>query len=275
MLNNFIKPGLQDLCVSRTSFDWGIPVDFDPKHVVYVWLDALTNYITNIGYDVENPSEEFKKWWPADLHLIGKDIVRFHSIYWPAFLWSLDIELPKQIFGHPWLLTNNDKIGKSRGNAIYADDLVEKYGVAGGIHQPSPGADQLGTGVKNLRLPPGAHFHSLLAPVGNGSLLLPEHALAGAGCIDKHPVKLSGKPAGQGGGMLVGHQGVGDAHPLDVPGEDFRPFGTPFIAQQEALSQHSSRDLGGLSAGSGTEVTDPFTGLGIQQGNRGHGTGLL
>ena len=129
MLNNFIKPGLQDLCVSRTSFDWGIPVDFDPKHVVYVWLDALTNYITNIGYDVDNPSEEFKKYWPADLHLIGKDIVRFHSIYWPAFLWSLDIELPKQIFGHPWLLSNNDKIGKSRGNAIYADDLVEKYGV--------------------------------------------------------------------------------------------------------------------------------------------------
>ena len=129
MLNNFIKPGLQDLCVSRTSFDWGIPVDFDPKHVVYVWLDALTNYITNIGYDVDNPSEEFKKYWPADLHLIGKDIVRFHSIYWPAFLWSLDIELPKQIFGHPWLLTNNDKIGKSRGNAIYADDLAEKYGV--------------------------------------------------------------------------------------------------------------------------------------------------
>ena len=129
MLNNFIRPGLQDLCVSRTSFDWGIPVDFDPKHVVYVWLDALTNYITNIGYDVYNPSDEFKKWWPADLHLIGKDIVRFHSIYWPAFLWSLDIELPKQIFGHPWLLTNNDKIGKSRGNAIYADDLAEKYGV--------------------------------------------------------------------------------------------------------------------------------------------------
>lgn len=129
MLNNFIKPGLQDLCVSRTSFSWGIPVDFDPKHVVYVWLDALTNYITNIGYDTENPSEEFKKWWPADLHLIGKDIVRFHSIYWPAFLWGLDLELPHQIFGHPWLLTNNDKIGKSRGNAIYADDLVDKYGV--------------------------------------------------------------------------------------------------------------------------------------------------
>ncbi len=129
MLNNFIKPGLQDLCVSRTTFDWGIPVPFDKKHVVYVWLDALTNYITNIGYDVDSPSEEFKKWWPADLHLIGKDIVRFHSIYWPAFLWSLDLELPKQIFGHPWLLTNNDKIGKSRGNAIYADDLVEKYGV--------------------------------------------------------------------------------------------------------------------------------------------------
>lgn len=129
MLNNFIKPGLQDLCVSRTSFDWGIPVDFDKKHVIYVWLDALTNYITNIGYDVDNPSDEFKKWWPADLHLIGKDIVRFHSIYWPCFLWSLDVELPKQIFGHPWLLTNNDKIGKSRGNAIYADDLVEFFGV--------------------------------------------------------------------------------------------------------------------------------------------------
>ena len=122
MLNNFIKPGLQDLCVSRTSFDWGIKVPFDPKHVVYVWLDALTNYITNIGYDVDNPTEEFKRLWPADLHLIGKDIVRFHSIYWPAFLWSLDVEAPKQIFGHPWLLTNNDKLGKSRGNAIYADD---------------------------------------------------------------------------------------------------------------------------------------------------------
>ena len=129
MLNNFIKPGLQDLCVSRTSFDWGIPVDFDSKHVIYVWLDALTNYITNIGYDVDAPSEEFKKWWPADLHLIGKDIVRFHSIYWPAFLWSLDLELPHQIFGHPWLLSNNDKIGKSRGNAIYADDLVNEFGV--------------------------------------------------------------------------------------------------------------------------------------------------
>ena len=129
MLNNFIKPGLQDLCVSRTSFDWGIPVPINPKHVVYVWLDALTNYITNIGYDPENPTEEFKKYWPADLHLIGKDIVRFHSIYWPCFLWSLEIDLPKQIFGHPWLLTNNDKIGKSRGNAIYADDLVEEYGV--------------------------------------------------------------------------------------------------------------------------------------------------
>ena len=129
MLNNFIRPGLQDLCVSRTSFDWGIQVPFDKKHVVYVWLDALTNYITNIGYDVENSSEEFKKWWPCDLHLIGKDIVRFHSIYWPAFLWSLDVELPHKIFGHPWLLTNNDKIGKSKGNAIYADDLVDKYGV--------------------------------------------------------------------------------------------------------------------------------------------------
>lgn len=129
MLNNFIKPGLQDLCVSRTSFKWGIPVPFDDKHVIYVWLDALTNYITNIGYDTENPTEEFKKLWPADLHLIGKDIVRFHSIYWPAFLWSLDVELPKKIFGHPWLLTGNDKMSKSKGNTIYADDLVEKYGV--------------------------------------------------------------------------------------------------------------------------------------------------
>ncbi len=129
MLNNFIKPGLEDLCVSRTSFDWGIKVPFNDKHVVYVWLDALTNYITFLGYDVDSPSKEFKKYWPADLHLIGKDIVRFHSIYWPAFLWSLDLELPHLIFGHPWLLSNNDKIGKSRGNAIYADDLVSKYGV--------------------------------------------------------------------------------------------------------------------------------------------------
>ena len=129
MINNFIKPGLQDLCVSRTSFSWGIPVTFDPKHVVYVWLDALTNYITNIGYDPDGSSEEFNKWWPANLHLIGKDIIRFHTIYWPCFLWSLDLELPKQVFGHPWLLTNNDKIGKSRGNAIYADDLADLFGV--------------------------------------------------------------------------------------------------------------------------------------------------
>lgn len=129
MINNFIKPGLQDLCVSRTSFTWGIPVDFDPKHVIYVWLDALTNYITNIGYDVDNPSDEFKKYWPADLHLIGKDIVRFHSIYWPCFLMSLDIPLPKQIFGHPWLLFGNDKMSKSKGNILYADDLVKEYGV--------------------------------------------------------------------------------------------------------------------------------------------------
>ena len=129
MINNFIKPGLQDLCVSRTSFTWGIPVDFDPKHVIYVWLDALTNYITNIGYDVDNPSNEFKKYWPADLHLIGKDIVRFHSIYWPCFLMSLDIPLPKQIFGHPWLLFGNDKMSKSKGNILYADDLVKEYGV--------------------------------------------------------------------------------------------------------------------------------------------------
>lgn len=129
MINNFIKPGLQDLCVSRTSFKWGIPVDFDPKHVVYVWLDALTNYITNIGYDVDNPTEEFKKYWPADLHLIGKDIVRFHSIYWPCFLMSLDIPLPKQIFGHPWLLFGSDKMSKSKGNIVYADDLVEEFSV--------------------------------------------------------------------------------------------------------------------------------------------------
>ena len=129
MLNNFIKPGLQDLCVSRTSFSWGIPVDFYPKHVVYVWLDALTNYITEIGYDTENPTDNFKKYWPADLHLISKDIIRFHTIYWPCFLWSLDLELPKQVFGHPWLLTNNDKIGKSRGNAVYADDLADLFGV--------------------------------------------------------------------------------------------------------------------------------------------------
>ena len=129
MLNNFIKPGLQDLCVSRTSFTWGIPVPFDSKHVIYVWLDALTNYITNLGYDVNKSSAEFNKYWPCDLHLIGKDIVRFHSIYWPAFLWSLGVELPHKIFGHPWLLTNNDKIGKSRGNAIYADDLANIYGV--------------------------------------------------------------------------------------------------------------------------------------------------
>ena len=129
MLNNFIKPGIQDLCVSRTSFKWGIPVDFDPKHVVYVWLDALTNYITFLGYDVDNQTEEFKKYWPVDVHLIGKDIIRFHSIYWPCFLWSLGVELPKKVFGHPWLLMNNDKMSKSRGNVIYADELVEEFGV--------------------------------------------------------------------------------------------------------------------------------------------------
>ena len=128
MINNFIKPGLQDLCVSRTSFNWGIPVDFDPKHVVYVWLDALTNYITNIGYDPDGSNEEFNKLWPADLHLIGKDIIRFHTIYWPCFLFSLDLPLPKQVFGHPWLLTNNDKMSKSKGNVIYADDLVRVFG---------------------------------------------------------------------------------------------------------------------------------------------------
>lgn len=129
MINNFLKPGLQDLCVSRTSFDWGIPVDFDPKHVVYVWLDALTNYITNIGYDPDGSSEEFNKWWPADLHLIGKDIIRFHTIYWPCFLMSLDLPLPKQVFGHPWLIMSDGKMSKSKGNVIYADDLVHEFGV--------------------------------------------------------------------------------------------------------------------------------------------------
>lgn len=129
MLNNFIKPGLQDLCVSRTSLTWGIPVTFDEGHVVYVWLDALTNYITNIGYDVDSSSDTFKKYWPADLHLIGKDIIRFHSIYWPCFLWSLGLDIPKKIFGHPWLLMNDDKMSKSKGNVIYADDLVDLFGV--------------------------------------------------------------------------------------------------------------------------------------------------
>ena len=130
MMNNFLIPGLQDLCVSRTSFKWGIPVTFDDKHVVYVWLDALTNYITGIGYDAEgNSTEQYKKFWPADLHLIGKDIIRFHTIYWPIFLMALDEPLPKQVFGHPWLLMNNDKMSKSRGNVIYVDDLVDFFGV--------------------------------------------------------------------------------------------------------------------------------------------------
>ena len=129
MLNNFLLPGLQDLCVSRTSFNWGIPVDFDPKHVVYVWLDALTNYITKIGYDPDGSSELFKKNWPADLHLIGKDIVRFHTIYWPIFLMALDLPLPKQVFGHPWLLQGGEKMSKSKGNVIYADDMVDLFGV--------------------------------------------------------------------------------------------------------------------------------------------------
>lgn len=129
MLNNFIKPGLQDLCVSRTSFTWGIPVSFDQKHVVYVWLDALTNYITNIGFDFDNSTEEFGYRWPADLHLIGKDIIRFHTIYWPCFLMSLNLTLPKQVFGHPWLIMADGKMSKSKGNVIYADDLVKEYGV--------------------------------------------------------------------------------------------------------------------------------------------------
>ena len=130
MMNNFLLPGLQDLCVSRTSFKWGIPVDFDPGHVVYVWLDALTNYITGIGYDAEGSStEQYRRFWPADLHLIGKDIIRFHTIYWPIFLMALDEPLPKQIFGHPWLLMNSGKMSKSRGNVLYADDLVDFFGV--------------------------------------------------------------------------------------------------------------------------------------------------
>lgn len=130
MMNNFLLPGLQDLCVSRTSFKWGIPVPFDEKHVTYVWLDALTNYITGLGYDADgNHSEMFNKYWPADLHLIGKDIIRFHTIYWPIFLMALDIPLPKQIFGHPWLLMNNDKMSKSKGNVIYADDVANVFSV--------------------------------------------------------------------------------------------------------------------------------------------------
>ncbi len=130
MMNNFLLPGLQDLCVSRSSFKWGIPVDFDPKHVVYVWLDALTNYITGIGYEPDGEStDQFKKLWPADLHLIGKDIIRFHTIYWPIFLMALDLPLPKQVFGHPWLLMNDGKMSKSKGNVMYAHDLVNLFGV--------------------------------------------------------------------------------------------------------------------------------------------------
>ena len=130
MVNNFLKPGLEDLCVSRTSFDWGIPVSFDEKHVIYVWIDALTNYITFLGYDPDgNNAPEFNKYWPCDLHIVGKDIMRFHVIYWPIILKALGLELPKKIFGHPWLLMDNDKMSKSKGNIIYADDLVAKYGV--------------------------------------------------------------------------------------------------------------------------------------------------
>ena len=130
MMNNFLLPGLQDLCVSRTTFDWGIPVSFDPKHVTYVWLDALTNYITGVGYDCDgNSTDQFKKYWPADLHLIGKDIIRFHTIYWPIFLMALGVPLPKQVFGHPWLLQGDGKMSKSKGNVIYADELVDFFGV--------------------------------------------------------------------------------------------------------------------------------------------------
>ncbi len=129
IINNFIKPGLQDLCVSRTSFKWGIPVSFDDNHVIYVWIDALSNYITFLGYDLEEQTESFKKYWPADIHLIGKDILRFHTIYWPIMLMALDLPLPKQIFGHPWILFNSDKMSKSKGNIVYADDLVREFGV--------------------------------------------------------------------------------------------------------------------------------------------------
>lgn len=129
MINNFIKPGLQDLCVSRTSFKWGVPVDFDDKHVIYVWIDALANYITNIGYDVDEQTHEFKKYWPADLHVVGKDIIRFHTIYWPIMLMALDLPLPKRVYGHPWLLFQNDKMSKSKGNIMYPDDLVRHFGV--------------------------------------------------------------------------------------------------------------------------------------------------
>ena len=130
IINNFIKPGLQDLCVSRTSFDWGVPVSFDDKQVIYVWIDALSNYITFLGYDVDgNHSEEFKKYWPADIHLIGKDILRFHTIYWPIMLMALNLPLPKQVFGHPWILFGEDKMSKSKGNILYADDLVNQFGV--------------------------------------------------------------------------------------------------------------------------------------------------
>ena len=130
MVNNFLKPGLQDLCVSRTSFKWGIPVDFDPKHIVYVWIDALSNYITGLGYDVDGHNDaKFDRYWPADLHLIGKDILRFHTIYWPIMLMALDLPLPKQIFGHPWLIQSDGKMSKSKGNVMYADDMVRFFGV--------------------------------------------------------------------------------------------------------------------------------------------------
>ncbi|MBP3461653.1 MAG: methionine--tRNA ligase [Bacilli bacterium] len=129
IVNNFLKPGLQDLCISRTSFKWGIPVSFDEKHVIYVWIDALSNYITFLGYDIDNSTEEFKKYWPADVHLIGKDILRFHTIYWPIMLMALDLPLPKKIFGHPWVLSGEDKMSKSKGNIIYADQLVKEFGV--------------------------------------------------------------------------------------------------------------------------------------------------
>ena len=168
MLNNFLKPGLQDLCVSRTSFSWGIPVDFDPKHVIYVWIDALSNYITGLGYDADgNSSELYKKYWPADLHLIGKDIVRFHTIYWPIMLMALGEPLPKQVFGHPWLLTGDAKMSKSAGNVIYADDLVSLFGVDAVrfimLHEMPFAANNLGNLVNRTLSMENKYFNGLVS----------------------------------------------------------------------------------------------------------------
>ena len=210
MMNNFLLPGLQDLCVSRTSFTWGIPVEFDPKHVVYVWLDALTNYITGIGYHCGGDCEEqFHTLWPADLHLIGKDIIRFHTIYWPIFLMALDLPLPKQVFGHPWLLMNGGKMSKSKGNIIYADDLVDMFGVDAVRYfllardalrqrrQP-----HLGAGVRAEQLRPGQragepgephHFHEQQVLWRRGG----EHRRQGA--CGRRPAGCGRRLPGQGG----------------------------------------------------------------------------